>query len=311
MPIEFNCPGCQKKLRVADSGAGKQAKCPQCGAVASVPAPSGVSDQAQPTPPEGSPFGAPTPPRVEKPVNPYASPTTGPSYPTTTGTTGGPISHRPLDVGEVIDYAWRVWRDNLGLLVGAFVVITVINMAVSVPFSLLQSSLENQGEMEAALGVGLIGNIIGNVVSIFLGIGFAQLCLRLARGERAEFAQIFGGGPRFLPVLGVSILLGIAIFVGAMACIVPGILLALMLWPAYYLVVDDKAGVIESFSVASNLTKNNWGAAFLLWLVSFAISLLGLMALCIGIIFAAPLVAMMWVTAYLMMSGQLARTAPA
>jgi hypothetical protein len=37
MSIEFPCPGCQKTLRVADEHAGKQARCPQCQTIASVP----------------------------------------------------------------------------------------------------------------------------------------------------------------------------------------------------------------------------------------------------------------------------------
>jgi len=31
MPIFVNCPGCKKKLRVADEHAGKTLKCPACG----------------------------------------------------------------------------------------------------------------------------------------------------------------------------------------------------------------------------------------------------------------------------------------
>jgi hypothetical protein len=37
MPIETNCQGCGKRLRVADEHAGKLAKCPQCQAVYTVP----------------------------------------------------------------------------------------------------------------------------------------------------------------------------------------------------------------------------------------------------------------------------------
>ncbi len=310
MPIEFSCPACRKQLRVADTAGGKRAKCPNCDTVVSVPAVSPFADQVQPAPPAGSPFGAEPPPRKDEPVNPYMSPTAGLEYDKFEAT-GGAISHRPLNVGEVMNYAWQVWQKNLGLLVGAFVVLIVINIGISVPFGLIQFNFERQGDAGAAMGVELLGNVVSQIVSIFLGIGFAQICLQLARGQRAEFSQLFGGGARFLPVLGLSILLGIAIGLAFIACIVPGILLALMWWPAYYLVVEGKADVMESFSVASRITKNNWGAAILLWFISLAISLAGLLALCIGIIFAAPLVTMMWVTAYLMMSGQIDRSVPA
>jgi hypothetical protein len=48
-----------------------------------------------------------------------------------------------------------------------------------------------------------------------------------------------------------------------------------------------------------------WDTTFEIWLASIGIILLALLALCIGVLFAAPLVSMMWAVAYLMMSGQI------
>jgi hypothetical protein len=70
-------------------------------------------------------------------------------------------------------------------------------------------------------------------------------------------------------------------------------------------VVDNKAGVISSFSMARTITEGNFGTAIGLWFLSVAVVVLGMLALCIGILFATPLVTMYWATAYLMMSGQL------
>jgi hypothetical protein len=70
MAIEFRCTGCRKLLRSDDDAAGKQAKCPECGAVAVVPnAPGSAPESSQyPSvrPVNASPFaqGAPVaPPR--------------------------------------------------------------------------------------------------------------------------------------------------------------------------------------------------------------------------------------------------------
>ena len=60
-----------------------------------------------------------------------------------------------------------------------------------------------------------------------------------------------------------------------------------------------------SFSVAARVTQGNWGTAFLLALMSMGIMILGCLALCIGFIFAAPLVTMLFTVAYLMMAGQI------
>ena len=108
-----------------------------------------------------------------------------------------------------------------------------------------------------------------------------------------------------LPLIGAWLIAVIPMLIGFLLLIVPGVILLLMFWPAYYLIIDGRAGVIESFSVARRITEGNWGSAFVLYMMSIAISLLGCAAVCVGLIFALPLVSVMWAVAYLMMSGQL------
>lgn len=70
--IEFDCPACQSRLRVPVSLASQNAKCPKCGQIAAVPAPTdgtvsaaspetGSSDPATPVQPIGPTINPPTP----------------------------------------------------------------------------------------------------------------------------------------------------------------------------------------------------------------------------------------------------------
>lgn len=58
MPIEFHCPTCGQMLRVPDTAAGKQAKCPGCQQINQVPtdSTSSVSPTPPPAPDAGNPF---------------------------------------------------------------------------------------------------------------------------------------------------------------------------------------------------------------------------------------------------------------
>jgi phage FluMu protein Com len=49
MPITIQCPQCDKKLKVADTSAGKKVRCPACSAVISVPA----AEESEPAPEGG------------------------------------------------------------------------------------------------------------------------------------------------------------------------------------------------------------------------------------------------------------------
>ncbi|MBN2216580.1 MAG: hypothetical protein JW719_04315 [Pirellulales bacterium] len=75
MPIEFPCGQCGKLLRTADDAAGRQARCPACGAVTDVPhAVDEVVQDREPFAGPTSPFGAAA---IEGPddfVNPYQAP---------------------------------------------------------------------------------------------------------------------------------------------------------------------------------------------------------------------------------------------
>jgi hypothetical protein len=342
MPIEFRCTGCQQQLRVPDTSAGKNAKCPKCGAVLVVPAslgaplpsfgppPSGFTPppaqpQQPPSPfsdplksaPGASPFSSgPAGANPFSPAgaggygaggagpNPYASPQ-GAAYQTPITTPGGPITNVPVSVEQIFNYAWQIWQTNLGLLVGTTFVVGVISNIVSYMMEGAEFILRENNLPEAAVGLTVLSFFVNLAVQTFLGAGQTTIVLKLIRRQPAEFSDLFGGGPIFLPLFGFNLLYLLAIFLGLILLIIPAVILALMWWPAYYLVLERRTGVFESFSVAQVITNNNWGTAFVMALLSFGIMLLGCMACIVGLLFAAPLVAVMFGTAYLMMSGQL------
>lgn len=304
MPIEFNCQHCNKLLRVSDESAGARAKCPQCQSIMQIPA-GGASQPAQGT----APTAAASNPFAQKPVdsaNPYNSPSlagTPKTKPINTPT--GRIVPTAVEVGDVIEYAWEVWKSNLGLLVGITVVVFAINIGMSFVQGVVQGVLEANGDQNTALIVAIAISFISNVIQIFLGIGQVQIVLKLLRGQSANFGELFGGGPLFLRTLGASILFGIAMMLGFLLLIIPGILMIIFFWPFYYLIVDGKAKAIESFTMARPIAQQNVGTSIVLWLASLGIGIVGFIALCIGLLFATPLISTMWGTAYLMMSGQI------
>jgi predicted Zn finger-like uncharacterized protein len=86
MPIEFNCPSCQAKIRTPDNSAGRSARCPKCSTVLTVPGASSASavssgSSAPPgfsSPPAVNPLGAPSGnPLGALPGNPLGTPPSG------------------------------------------------------------------------------------------------------------------------------------------------------------------------------------------------------------------------------------------
>ena len=75
MAIEFRCSHCKRLLRTGDETAGRQAQCPECGAIMAVP--TAGEPRAGPLPPaasEGNPFAWPAADAPPPSDNPYQSP---------------------------------------------------------------------------------------------------------------------------------------------------------------------------------------------------------------------------------------------
>jgi len=213
MPIEFRCTQCNKLLRTADETAGKQAKCPECGTLLSIPdAPSGDAGAGAPPPPmpdAGSPFGpgaaqpdagspfapgGPQPAAGFDPDNPYASPgeyaATGPP-----GVAEAPGVYAPtiIDIGDVLGRTWAIFKAEWGMCLLAVIVVWAISFAVNL----------------ACAFIPFVGGLISGLFGIWLGIGLTLFLMKTARGQEAELGDIFSGGPFFLNVFLFQLLIGV------------------------------------------------------------------------------------------------------
>ena len=286
MPIEFPCNQCQRTLSVPEDSAGKKAKCPNCSAVLEVPE---VGASSAPPVTAGS-FAS----------NPYSSPVATEMPPQAVAFSDGEIEHCIFNPMQCISDAWRLFQQNVGILIGA----TVITMAASMSISAVSNILQGQGNEAALVIAGLVVSLIGNVVNTFLTIGMIRLSLAIARGEPREIGMLFGGGPHFWRYLGASIIFGIAMVIGFLLLIIPGVYVAIAYWPSMLLVIDRRMGVFESFEVAGRLSKGNRINSLVLGLLAFLISIAGFAMCFVGILATIPIVYLMGATAYLSMTGQ-------
>jgi hypothetical protein len=319
--IEFSCPHCQKVLKTSDEKAGVQAKCPGCGEVVSVPLASAepVGDiVAFDAGAAESPVGA-----EEAPGEMQTCPMCGQQIKAAAvkcrycgedlrpaGDTGqrGQINPTIIDAGTVLNRTWEIYKPQMGITIGAFAITWFLGQLAGAPaqiLNFLMSSGVIDQEFAPLLAVGFVVlAFAANAVSLYLNIGQSILMLKVARGDTVEITDVFRGGRYFWRTLGAAILFGLMVTFGTIACIIPGIILALMFAPFMYVLIDQNCGVMDSLSIAKSVTKNNLMTNFVLGLAAFGLVLGGLLAFCVGIFLVIPYVMLMQAVVYLMMSGQ-------
>jgi len=337
MPIEFRCTQCDRLLRTQDETAGKKAKCPECGTILTIPTP-GTSPEMGTSPPVGPPPSPAVPPSPASPPPPGAGPPSpfGPIEPPPDGprspfglgaapdaenpyaspadyTMGAPaqaaapgaIVPTRIDPGDILARAWTIYKDQWLMCIGAVLIVGILNWVVAQIASFSSAVIGPlSGDPVVAYMCMILGMFASQLFALWLNIGLALLFLDVARGREPSLGDLFRGGPYYLTVLVATILVTLVYCAGLVLLIIPGIIFALMLSQYFYLIVDRNVGIIESLELSKQITHGNKLMILVLWLLSVALVFAGFLMCCVGVIFTAPLVSLMYAVAYLAMTGQ-------
>ncbi len=395
MPIEFKCAQCQKEFSVADSSAGKQGRCSDCGHLNTIPDPGGAtsspsqsaaqaiaatfevsssvngavfgpadkqtlnqwveegritpdcqikqvgSENWRPAKEVFSKFGAQngasgTPDPFSKfkaepmagaaaagaastSANPYAASSAVKKQ----GDAYGEIVPTSGDIGFILRHAYETFKNNTGLMVGAFLIYMILAMINGQIPTIFGAALDIPGAV--------IGFLINLVIGTFIWAGMMNLSFKAARGEQAQLGDLFGSGDRILPLIGftivtygamliplfiVGLLAGLAgaaggenfapvgVGVGIAIMLLFFMVLGLLFWSSFFLIADRKAKVFQAFPMGLAIGKKNVLQIIAVSIISGLVGFAGILLLFIGVIFTGPLAFLIISTAYLVMSGQ-------
>src|SRR3954449_3676499 len=170
-----------------------------------------------------------------------------------------------LSPGDVIGRAFDIYRDQIGVLLPAALVVFAVDALVGWVFA-----------------NGLLG-FVAVVVSIVLATLYEGMVVQLVRdvqdGRRDNTAgELFGSvSPVLLPLIAVSILAGLGIGIGFVLLIVPGLILLTIWSVAAPVILIERPGVVRAFGRSRELVRGyGWpvfGTVALVFLLVIAASI--------------------------------------
>jgi len=179
----------------------------------------------------------------------------------------------------------------LGIVFGLSMVSNIIQAVLS--------SGQNPGEPTTASFVFLIiFQIVFQIFTIFMQLGLARAGLNIVSGKQASIGMLFGEGNKLIRAILASILYGIAVMIGFLLLIVPGIYIALRYGQFMTAIVDRDLGIMEAFDYSSSITTNNRMNLFLFWLLAIVAIIIGMIPCGLGLIFIGPVVWLASLVAY-------------
>jgi hypothetical protein len=240
------------------------------------------------------------------------------AYPTATGDfTDIPPGSEPIIPTACVKRAFDLTVKHIGPIL----LVTVIWFAISIAVGLLLKGFDSMmgwtptndfysrefvssSAMRANYNFGtnrdlsFPSSVISTIVSVFFMMGVTRIGLNIVSGKAFDVGMLFSGGKFLVKGFFAYVLYWIMIVVGLILLVVPGIIVIIRLGMYQNAIVDRNMGIIESFKYSWGLTCGNSMNLFVVFIFSLLVILAGCLALMVGLLFAFPMMWLMWTVAY-------------
>ncbi len=202
-------------------------------------------------------------------------------------------------VGSAVRFGWETFKKRPWFFVGASVVIFVAYMIIGGISSGIDAAVGATPEDPS-----LIGGVVNFALSTFIGMGVIAFYLAAHDNpDTVELSALWHPQP-FWKFLGASILVGLAIGIGFVLLIVPGIIATLFFMFTTFIVIDRGLGPIEAMKESMRIGKGHRWTLLGLIVLLCSSSSRGALALFVGLLVAMPVTTLAFAHAYRVLSSR-------
>ncbi len=203
-----------------------------------------------------------------------------------------------LSIGNCINYGWETFKKRPWFLIGALVLACLISAVPSLFGPHPHVGPDGELIEPPITAFHIIISIVSIVVSFLVAIGLTNFSIRAHDNvEGVQLSDLWYPKP-FWSFAAAHIVAGIAIGIGFVLLIVPGVILMLGWSFVRYLIVERGLGPINALKESWRITKGHKWQLFLFGLALFGINLLGALAIGIGLLVSVPVTMIAVVHAY-------------
>ena len=211
---------------------------------------------------------------------------------------------QPRNVNVQWDWIGQGW-EMINKQMGNWILITLVAGAVyfisQLPFYIFGGLLEfastrsntNDGLSALVFGSSMIMRLLEMVVGwaalALIYSGMYSAALKQMRGGQIAVGDLFSGTQYYVQALIATVLIGIGTFIGILLCIIPGLLVAGLVFFTYPLIVDRNLSAMDAIKASIDVTQQNLFSFALFALVCGLIVVLGAIACCVGLLITFPL----------------------
>jgi uncharacterized membrane protein len=204
-----------------------------------------------------------------------------------------------FSAGEALRFGWETFKRRPWFFIGSTVVILLVSGLINGLTTGIDTAITGSPEEPS-----LVGSIINLGLGTLISMGATAFYLAAHDNpESADLSMLWHPRP-FWKYLGASILLALAVAIGFVLLIVPGIIFGLMFMFATFIVIERELGPIDALSESHRITRGYKWPLFGFVLLLLLINVLGLLALIVGLLVSIPVSTLAFVHAYRTLGGK-------
>lgn len=167
------------------------------------------------------------------------------------------LSTSPQSIGKVLDSGFKLFTSSFG---GSAVLAFFAGVAIALPNILFMSNAASDPlAATEMMGSFFVSFAIGMVVFLALYNAMFYRIGAISKGGSATIGESIGVGLRkIIPIILAGICYMLAVMVGSILLLIPGIILMLSMVFYMPLIVCENEGIISSLKVSHGLVWGNW-----------------------------------------------------
>jgi len=189
----------------------------------------------------------------------------------------------PISVKSSLSFGWNTFKARPGLFVGSIAVYAAVQFVLMAVEGVLPDFL---------------AFIVSLAVGTLLAVGLMSLYLKAHDNLAGASIKDMWNPKPFWQYLATSLVIGVVVIVGLLLLIVPGVIFALALSMAPYLVIEKRLWPLPALKESWRMTKGNWLKLLLLGIVIAVLNFIGAFLLLVGLLVTVPISVLAMVHVY-------------
>ncbi len=197
-------------------------------------------------------------------------------------------------IGQALSVGWETFKGHAGYFVGVFILGSIAYM---IPSFISSATAEDYPTLS------FLFNLIGIIVSYVVSAGWIFISLSALDKKPLTVDMLWSKWQYVAKFVGAGILSTLAIMIGLVLLIIPGIIVACRLALVGFYLIDKNQGIIEAMKSSWEATRGSAWNLFLYFVVLGLIGIAATIPLGLGWLIAAPFMAISVAYVYRQVAG--------